>query len=101
MKQNNLLKKTWINVPVALFLLGCNEPVQKPNVLFIAVDDLRPNMGCYGDTNLENHFREAIPDVLTLSQAFSSNGYEAMGIGTIYHGGKKLRMKFPGQNLLF
>ena len=24
---------------------------QKPNVLFIAVDDLRPFQGCYGDTN--------------------------------------------------
>ena len=134
-RQNNLLKQTWINVPVALLLLGCNEPVQKPNVLFIAVDDLRPTIGCYGDIkavtpnldqlaargvvftsaycqqavcnpsrasimtglrpdrigviNLENHFREAIPDVVTLPQAFIANGYEAMAIGKIYHGGKK------------
>ncbi|WP_423127773.1 sulfatase [Gaoshiqia sp. Z1-71] len=106
-----------------------------PNVLFIAVDDLRPTIGCYGDTkavtpnldrlaaqgvvftkaycqqavcnpsrasvmtglrpdqirvtDLVTHFRDAVPNVLTLPQAFSANGYEAIGIGKIYHGGKK------------
>lgn len=33
---------------------------QKPNVLFIAVDDLRPFLGCYGDTNAHTPHLDAL-----------------------------------------
>ncbi len=105
----------------------------KYNVLFIGVDDLRPELGCYGnkviktphidklasrglvfnrayvqqavcspsrtslmtgrrpDTtrvfDLETHFRDHIPDVVTLPQHFMQNGYTALAMGKIYHSG--------------
>ena len=105
----------------------------RPNVLFIAIDDLRPALGCYGDPvaitphidrlarlstvfqqahcqqalcapsrlslmtgrrpdttrvwDLETHFREALPDVVTLSQHFKNHGYQTLSIGKIYHDG--------------
>jgi arylsulfatase A-like enzyme len=104
----------------------------KPNILFIAVDDLRPELGCYGkdyikspnidriakvgmvfnraycqqavcsptrsslmtgtrpDTtkvwDLVTHFRDALPEVVTLGQHFKNNGYFVQGMGKIYHG---------------
>ena len=105
----------------------------KPNVLFIAVDDLRPALACAGDPHaktpnidrlarrgtvftraycqqavcspsrtsfltgrrpdttkvydLVTHFRDHIPDVVTLPQYFKGHGYAARGVGKIYHGG--------------
>lgn len=104
---------------------------QKPNVLFIAVDDLSTALGCYGDAiartphidrlaatgvrfdraynqlplcnptrasvmtglrpdqirvyDLDRHFREELPDVVTLPQAFQKAGYVAARVGKIYH----------------
>jgi len=106
--------------------------VRRPNILFIAVDDLRPEFGAYGhpeikspnldqlaargmvfdraycqqavcsptrsslltgtrpDTtkvwDLVTHFRDALPDVVTLGQHFKNNGYFVQGMGKIYHG---------------
>lgn len=106
---------------------------EKLNVLMIAVDDLRPELGCYGvsqirspqidklaargvvfqraycqqavcspsrtslltgarpDTtqvyDLETHFRNKIPNVVTLPQHFKNHGYFTAGMGKIYHGG--------------
>lgn len=107
-------------------------PKKRYNVLFIPVDDLRPELGCYGaehvvspnidriaaqgtaflraycqqavcspsrtslmtgarpDTtqvyDLETHFRDKIPNVVTLSQHFKMNGYHTQSMGKIYHG---------------
>ncbi len=104
----------------------------RPNVLFIAVDDLRPEFGAYGATyikspnldrlaqsgmtfhraycqqavcsptrsslmtgtrpdttkvwDLVTHFRDALPNVVTLGQHFKNNGYFVQGMGKIYHG---------------
>jgi iduronate 2-sulfatase len=118
-----------------LALLGCAwvaRAADRPNVLFIAVDDLRPEFNAYGasyikspnldrlaksgitfdraycqqavcsptrsslltgtrpDTtkvwDLETHFRDALPNVVTLPQHFKNNGYFVQGMGKIYHG---------------
>jgi len=106
---------------------------KRPNVLFIAVDDLRPELGCYGaktiltpnidriakqgmtflraycqqavcspsrtsvmtgarpDTtkvwDLVTHFRDAMPDTVTVAQHFKQNGYFVQGMGKIFHPG--------------
>lgn len=39
-----LITCSWVAFPAS-----AAEPSDKPNVLFIAVDDLRPQVGCYGD----------------------------------------------------
>jgi arylsulfatase A-like enzyme len=111
---------------------GASAPAQKPNILFVAVDDLRPEFGAYGagyvkspnldriaqagltftraycqqavcsptrsslmtgtrpDTtkvwDLETHFRDALPNVVTLGQHFKNHGYFVQGMGKIYHG---------------
>src|SRR5687767_6379507 len=118
-------------------VLGALVPLQthaapaKPNVLFIAIDDLGPVLGCYGhpliqtphidrlaatgvrfdraynqlplcnpsrasvltglrpDTlkvyDLDRHFREELPDVVTLPQAFRRAGWRAERVGKIFH----------------
>ncbi|SUS08224.1 Iduronate sulfatase [uncultured Defluviicoccus sp.] len=38
-------------------------------------------------TDLTTHFREALPDVVTLGQLFKNHGYFVQGMGKIYHGG--------------
>ncbi|MDH4044915.1 MAG: sulfatase [Gemmatimonadota bacterium] len=44
-----------LSLALALLGLGCasNRPPQRPNVLFIAVDDLRPELGAYGNPDIK------------------------------------------------
>ncbi len=133
MKLNTLIRAVLLLTGGALPVLAAGPASQKPNVLFLVVDDLRPELGCYGkdyikspnidrlakagmvfnraycqqavcspsrssvmtgtrpDTtkvwDLVTHFRDALPDVVTLGQCFRQNGYFVQGMGKIYHGG--------------
>lgn len=104
---------------------------KRPNILFIAIDDLRPELGCYGSEvaispNLDKlagqgllfnraycqeaiccpsraslmcgarpdtigivenwtKFRDVNPNIVTLSQHFIANGYQAVQVGKIFH----------------
>ena len=125
--------------PLTIFLASAatagEEPAAKPrpNILFLAVDDLRPEFGAYGKPyvktpnldklaargvtfdraycqqavcspsrssimtgmrpdstrvyDLVTHFRDALPDAVTMPQFFKENGYFVRGLGKIYHPG--------------
>ncbi|MEI8044908.1 MAG: sulfatase [Verrucomicrobiota bacterium] len=133
LKHNSILLGAIGLVIAALPLGAADAAPSKPNVLFIVVDDLRPELGCYGrdyikspnidrlaqagmvfnraycqqavcspsrsslmtgtrpDTtkvwDLVTHFRDALPDVVTLGQCFKENNFFVQGMGKIYHGG--------------
>jgi arylsulfatase A-like enzyme len=104
---------------------------KRTNALLITVDDLRPQLGCYGDKqvkspnidrlaarglvferaycqmalcspsrtslltglrpdttrvfDLTTHFRQTVPDAVTLPELFKNNGYYAHGIYKVFH----------------
>ncbi|MEY2881213.1 MAG: hypothetical protein RLZZ15_3593 [Verrucomicrobiota bacterium] len=124
--------KTPLRFLLPLLLVLSAHAADRPNILFVAVDDLRPEFGAYGasyvkspnldriakagitfnrsycqqavcsptrsslmtgtrpDTtkvwDLVTHFRDALPNVVTLGQHFKNHGYFVQGMGKIYHG---------------
>lgn len=126
--------RRWLATILALWAMhgvGYSDQPNKPNVLFIAIDDMGCTLGCYGDLvaktpnidrlaaqgvcferaynqlplcnptrasvmtglrpdtikvyDLDRHFRDEVPDVVTLPQAFQRAGYFAARVGKIYH----------------
>ena len=39
---------------VVVLSAGIGYAAEKPNVLFIAIDDLRPELGCYGNAHIKS-----------------------------------------------
>jgi iduronate 2-sulfatase len=48
MKKNS----TTLSLPVGWIAQSMSATPTKPNILFIAVDDLRPQLGCYGEKQM-------------------------------------------------
>ncbi|MDO5968360.1 sulfatase [Flavivirga aquimarina] len=107
------------------------QQIKRPNILFIPIDDLRPELGCYGNSiikspnidklasngvvfnrtycqqavctpsrtslltglrpdstqvwDLKTHFRDIMPDIVSLPQFFKNNGYHTVGLGKTFH----------------
>ena len=133
-----LLAALW---PALLAVAAPAASAPRPNVLFLAADDLRTDLGAYGhpeartphldalarrgvrftraycqqavcnpsrasvltgrrpDTlrvwDLRRHFRETLPDVVTLPQHFRLNGYTTVGLGKLFHNESGAKPPFP------
>ncbi|MFB9053186.1 sulfatase [Formosa undariae] len=138
----NIHKRIFNTVAFIAFLVlsGCetktetkvvNIEADRPNILFIPIDDLRPEFGSYGNSDilspnidklasngvvfnraycqqavctasrtslltglrpdstqvwdLKTHFRDQMPDLVTLPQFFKNNGYYSVGLGKTFH----------------
>jgi arylsulfatase A-like enzyme len=51
MNRRDFLAAAGLSLPALAFGLRAQESGKRPNVLFIAVDDLRPELNCYGRTH--------------------------------------------------
>lgn len=130
--KNSILKC----ILVLLLLIDCGTAVYsqaKMNVLFISVDDMNNDLGCFGNSlvkspnidrlasqgvafsnaycqfplcspsrssvltglrpdstkvfDLQYHFRQGLPDIVTLPQMFMNNGYYVARVGKVFHYG--------------
>ena len=66
----------------------CQYPLCSPSRSSVMTGLAPDTTGVY---DLRKHFRESLPDVVTLGQAFQKNGYFVARVGKIYHYGN------PGQ----
>ena len=56
---------------IMVLFIGCATPPQAPNVLFIAIDDLRPELGCYGNEQIISpHIDQLASEGLVFKRAY-------------------------------
>lgn len=143
MKSNSIKVIRWAMLVLLMaFSHAASAAPQKLNVLFIAVDDMNNDLGCYGHPlvkspnidrlakmgmrfdraycqyplcspsrtslmtglrpdvthiyDLKTHFRDIMPNVVTLPQAFKNKGYYVARVGKIYHYGNPGDIGTPG-----
>ncbi|MCF7817606.1 MAG: sulfatase [Kiritimatiellales bacterium] len=135
MKYYRILQVAAVGIGLAIMAHGAVADADRLNVLFIAVDDLRPELNCYGQKQIISpnidklaadgllfehaycqlavcapsrtslltgmrpdtckvwtigpHFRQFVPDVVTLPQHFKNHGYRTQALGKIFHGSFK------------
>jgi len=63
MKTSNQLMKIFLSL---CFFTASAQPPEKPNILFIPIDDLRTALGCYGDSYAQTPEIDAIADLGTV-----------------------------------
>lgn len=126
-----MTRRTRLAILFCVGLLASRADAERPNVLFIAADDLRVELGCYGSSHVKSpnidrlaaqgtlferaycqqtvcnpsrasvltgmrpdtlrvwdlptHFRQTLPDAVTLPQLFKRNGYHTQCVGKIFH----------------
>ena len=131
MPNSHRISLTLFAILLSNFVQAVTNADEPPNILFISVDDLRPELKCYGAThmhtpnfdrlaadgirfdnaycqqavclpsrislftsmypdatgvqNLQTHFRDTIPDAVTLTQHLRRSGYHTVGMGKVYH----------------
>ena len=60
-------------VTTVLLLAGCDPPPEasRPNILFVIVDDLRPELGCYGNSEIRTpHLDRFAEEAMVFTRAY-------------------------------
>jgi iduronate 2-sulfatase len=70
MKTAMFLTRFFLFLYVSFNFVSCEHPIKveskQPNILFISIDDLRPDLGCYGNTEIFTPNIDAFANTATL-----------------------------------
>ena len=72
-----LVIRLWLTLVacfVSLFILSRAEAAERPNVLWIVVDDMSPNFSCYGETVIQTpHVDRLAAEGLRFTRAYATS----------------------------